>query len=126
MNLDIPYDSPVYTIGESTQYSRIGELEDKVDTLTYKGQTYTGGGGSGVYIIRTNDSTPASDSNVFSALRSLTTFLRKDKPDVAGFDITFEQELFYPARNPPSTQTVMRAASAMRTGSACSPTARHG
>lgn len=93
MNLDIPYDSPVYTIGESTQYSRIGELEDKVDTLTYKGQTYTGGGGSGVYIIRTNDSTPASDSNVFSALRSLTTFLRKDKPDVAGFDITFEQDI---------------------------------
>lgn len=81
MNLDIPYDSPVYTIGESTQYSRIGELEDKVDTLTYKGQTYTGGGGSGVYVIRTNDSTPASDSNVFSALRSLATFLRKDKPD---------------------------------------------
>lgn len=93
MNLDIPYDSPVYTIGESTQYSRIGELEDKVDTLTYKGQTYAGGGGSGVYIIRTNDSTPASDSNVFSALRSLTTFLRKDKPDVAGFDITFEQDI---------------------------------
>lgn len=93
MNLDIPYDSPVYTIGESTQYSRIGELEDKVDTLTSKGQTYTGGGGSGVYIIRTNDSTPASDSNVFSALRSLTTFLRKDKPDVAGFDITFEQDI---------------------------------
>jgi hypothetical protein len=81
MNLDIPYDSPVYTIGESTQYSRIGELEDKVDTLTYKGQTYTGGSGSGVYVIRTNDSTPASDSNVFSALRSLATFLRKDKPD---------------------------------------------
>lgn len=81
MSLDIPYDSPVYTIGESTQYSRLGELEDKVDSLTYKGQTYTGSGGSGVYVIRTNDSTPASDSNVFSALRSLETFLRKDKPD---------------------------------------------
>lgn len=81
MSLDIPYDSPVYTIGESTQYSRLGELEDKVDSLTYKGQTYTGSGESGVYVIRTNDSTPASDSNVFSALRSLATFLRKDKPD---------------------------------------------
>lgn len=81
MSLDIPYDSPVYTIGESSQYSRLGELEDKVDSLTYKGQTYTGSGGSGVYVIRTNDSTPASDSNVFSALRSLATFLRKDKPD---------------------------------------------
>ena len=81
MNLDIPWDSPVYTIGESIPYSRIGEIEDKVDTLTYKGQTYTGGGGSGVYVIKVNDSTAPSDSNVFSALRSLATFLRKDIPD---------------------------------------------
>lgn len=81
MNLDIPWDSPVYTIGESIPYSRIGEIEDKVDALTYKGQTYTGGGGSGVYVIKLNDSTAPSDSNVFSALRSLATFLRKDIPD---------------------------------------------
>lgn len=81
MCLDIPYDNPIYTIGESAQYSRIGEIEDKVESLTYKGQTYTGTGGSGVYVIRTNDSTPASDTNVFSALRSLAVFLRKDKED---------------------------------------------
>ena len=81
MNLDIPWDSPVYTIGESMPYSRIGEIEDKVDALTYKGQTYTGGGGSGVYVIKVNDSTAPSDNNVFSALRSLATFLRKDIPD---------------------------------------------
>lgn len=81
MNLDIPWDSPVYTIGESMPYSRIGEIEDKVDSLTYKGQTYTGSGGSGVYVIKVNDSTPASDSNVFSALRSLAMFLRKDRED---------------------------------------------
>lgn len=65
MNLDIPWDSPVYTIGESMPYSRIGEIEDKVDSLTYKGQTYTGSGGSGVYVIKVNDSTVPSDSNVF-------------------------------------------------------------
>ena len=83
MCLDIPSDNPVYTIGESAQYSRLTEIEDKVDSLVFNGQTYqgTGGGGSGVYVIRTNDSTPASDSNVFSALRSLATFLRKDKED---------------------------------------------
>lgn len=82
INLDIPYDSPKYTVGESMPYSRIGELEQKIDALIYKGQTYTGsGGGSGVYVIRTNDSTAASDSNVFSALRSLAMFLRRDKPD---------------------------------------------
>lgn len=89
MNLDIPWDSPVYTIGESMPYSRIGEIEDKVDALTYKGQTYTGGGGSGVYIITTNDSTAPSDSNVFSALRSLATFLRKDQPDSTKYLIRF-------------------------------------
>ena len=85
IKLDLPYDAPVYTIGESTAYSRIGELENKVDNLTYKGQTYTSGGRKGVYIIRTNDSTAPSNSNVFSALRSLVMFLRKDKEDFTNF-----------------------------------------
>lgn len=91
MNLDIPYDSPIYTIGESAQYSRLTDIEDKVDTLTFKGNTYTGVGGSGVYVIRTNDSTPASDSNVFSALRSLAQFLRKDKDDLTPYILTMMQ-----------------------------------
>lgn len=84
-NLDKPYDSPVYTVGETAAYSRIGELEDKVENLTLKGRVYTGGSGSGVYVIRRNDSTPATDSNVFSALRSLSMFLRKDKPDFTNY-----------------------------------------
>lgn len=88
MNLDIPWDSPVYTIGESMPYSRIGEIEDKVDSLTYKGQSYNGNG-NGVYVIRVNDSTTPSDSNVFSALKSLKTLLRKDRPDGTNFLLTF-------------------------------------
>lgn len=32
-------------------------------------------------VIRTNDTTPLSDSNVLSALRALVTFIRKDRPD---------------------------------------------
>ena len=80
-NLDLPYDSPIYTVGETAAYSRIGELEEKIDSVTLQGQTYVGGGGSGVYVIKRNDSTPATDSNVFSALRSLGMFLRKDQPD---------------------------------------------
>lgn len=83
-NLDKPWDSPTYIIGESMPYSRIGDMEDKIDSLTYKGQTYTGGG-NGVYIIRTNDTTAPSDSNVFSARRSLVSFLRKDKSDETKF-----------------------------------------
>ena len=85
MCLDIPYDHPKYTIGESAQYSRLGDIEDKVDSITFNGQSYKGTGGSGVYVIKSNDSTPPSDTNVFSALRSIATFLRKDKEDTTNF-----------------------------------------
>lgn len=88
LNLEIPWNNPIYTIGESAAYSRIGELENKVDALTYKGHTYTQGSGSGVYIIRLNDSTPASDSNVFSALRALYTLMRKDQDEITRFMLT--------------------------------------
>lgn len=84
-NLDYSFDSPVYTIGETAAYSRIGELEEKVESLTLKGQTYTGGGGSGVYVIGSHDSTPATDHNVYSALRSLIMFMRKDTEERTGF-----------------------------------------
>lgn len=90
MNLDIPWDSPVYMIGESMPYSRIGEIEDKVDSLTYKGQTYTGGG-SGVYVIKVNDSTAPSDSNVFSSLRSRAEFVSKKFNDTVIGMLTFLQ-----------------------------------
>ena len=71
--------------GETAAYSRIGELEEKVESLTLKGQTYTGGGGSGVYVIGSYDSTPATDHNVYSALRSLIMFMRKDTEERTGF-----------------------------------------
>lgn len=77
--LDIPYDHPVYTVGETAAYSRIGALEEKVDslTLTYQGQSYAGvggnasSGGSGVYLIGLHDPTNPSSRNTFSALRTL-------------------------------------------------------
>lgn len=73
--LDIPYDHPIYTVGETASYSRIGEIESKLDSLTYKGQTYSGsavgGGGTSVYVIGVNDKTIPSDRNVFSAKRVL-------------------------------------------------------
>ena len=40
---------------------------------------------SAIKLIKTNDTTPASDSNVFSALRSLAMFLRKDAPDSTNY-----------------------------------------
>lgn len=93
-NLDIPYDNPVYTVGEAAAYSRLGAIENKVDTLTFKGQSYLGtgatGSGSAVYVIGVNDKTLPSDRNTFSAKKSLHTFLNKTKPDTAIGHVTFE------------------------------------
>lgn len=66
-----------YIVGESAQYSRLGALESKIEELTYKGQTFTGNGGSGIYVISRFDNTVPSDKNVFSAQRSLQEFLSK-------------------------------------------------
>lgn len=104
--LDIPYDSPSYTVGESAAYSRLGELERKLDNIQYKDNTYVnqGSGSFGVYIIKKEDTTAASDENVFSALRTLyeinkvkqdndKRYLRKDIPDIAHEDILFDKKI---------------------------------
>lgn len=92
-NLDFPYDSPMYTVGETAPYSKIGELEGKVESLTYKGQAYSGGKGSGIYLIRANDNTPASDSNAYSAKRTLNEISQRTlsslDDDAAAGIITF-------------------------------------
>ena len=82
--LDIPYDHPQYTVGEKAATSRLGKLEDKVDSITVNGMQIGGvGSGGGVYVIGTNDSTPVTDSNVYSARKANKIFLRKDVNDVA-------------------------------------------
>lgn len=87
--LDFPYDHPIYTVGETASYSRIGEIESKLDSLTYKGQTYSGstvgGGGTSVYIIGVNNKTLPSDRNVFSSKKSLATFLNKTQEETMEF-----------------------------------------
>lgn len=90
--LDIPYDHPQYTVGEKAATSRLGKLEDKVDSITVNGIQIGGGGsGGGVYVIGTNDSTPVTDSNVLSARKSINSFVSKLFDDVAKGLITFEQ-----------------------------------
>ena len=105
--LDIPYDTPTYTVGETAAYSRLGELERRVESIQVEGNTYVnqgGGGGIGVYIIKKEDTTAASDSNVFSALRVLAEiekaradmddmYLRKDINDTAHGVILFDQKI---------------------------------
>lgn len=87
--LDIPYDHPIYTVGETASYSRIGEIESKLDSLTYKGQTYSGsvvgGGGTSIYVIGVNDKTFPSDRNVFSSQKSLATFLNKTQEETMDY-----------------------------------------
>lgn len=92
--LDIPYDHPQYTVGEKAATSRLGKLEDKVDSIKVNGMQIGGtgsGNGGGVYVIGLNDTTPASDSNVYSARRSKMEFISKLKDDTAHGTITFEK-----------------------------------
>jgi hypothetical protein len=74
--LDIPWDSPVYTIGESASYSRLGALEDKIDSIKLNGSSYFSGkvssstSGTNVYLIKKDDETDPSDTNAYSSLRT--------------------------------------------------------
>ena len=92
--LDIPYDHPQYTVGEKAATSRLGKLEDKVDSIKVNGMQIgsTGSGnGGGVYVIGMNDTTPASDSNVYSARRSRMEFVSRLLDNTAHGTITFEK-----------------------------------
>lgn len=91
--LDIPYDHPQYMVGEKAATSRLGKLEDKVDSIKVNGMQIGGtgsGSGGGVYVIGMNDSTPASDSNVYSARRSRMEFLSSLYDGTAQGTITFQ------------------------------------
>ena len=92
--LDIPYDHPQYTVGEKAATSRLGKLEDKVDSITVNGMQIGGtgsGNGGGVYVIGLNDSTPASDSNVYSARRSRMEFIHRLTDDTVKGTVTWEK-----------------------------------
>ena len=92
--LDIPYDHPQYIVGEKAATSRLGKLEDKVDSITVNGIQINGGnGGGGVYVIGMNDSTPPTDSNVLSARKSINSFLSKLTDDTAQGLITLAKGL---------------------------------
>ena len=92
--LDIPYDHPQYTVGEKAATSRLGKLEDKVDSIKVNGMQIGGtgsGNGGGVYVIGMNDTTPASDSNVYSARRSRMEFISRLLDNTAKGTITWEK-----------------------------------
>lgn len=97
-------ESVTYTVSDNSEYSRLNELSETVDTLAYGGYSYNGitkgsSNGAGIYLITTHDTTPASDSNAYSAARATaqfadkdkayTDFLRKNVADTATGRITF-------------------------------------
>lgn len=92
INLDYPYDSPKYTIGESIQYSRIEALESKIGEIQYNGKAFQNGGGTGgsgtsIYLIKNNDATLPSEDNAYSASRSQMEFLCKTRDDSTPYDL---------------------------------------
>lgn len=92
--LDIPYDHPQYTVGEKAATSRLGKLEDKVDSIKVNGMQIGGtgsGNGGGVYVIGMNDTTPASDSNVYSARRSRMEFVSRLQDNTVKGTVTWEK-----------------------------------
>lgn len=95
IKLDIPYDSPTYIVGEKAAYSRLGQLEDKVNSITVNGIQIgsENSNGGGVYVIGMNDTTPETDSNVYSARRTRNSFLSKVRADTAMGLINFAKGL---------------------------------
>lgn len=87
--LDFKYDEAQYIVGETLKYSRLNDIESRIDAISYKSDVQLYEAGSGVYVIKTTDTTPASEYNVFSAKRSLSQFLRKDVDDTAAGRIDF-------------------------------------
>lgn len=95
INLDIPYDSPAYIIGEKASLSRLGQIENKINSITVNGKHIGNSisGGGGVYVIGANDNTPPTDSNVYSARRTRLSYLSKTSEDTAKEIIHFEKGL---------------------------------
>lgn len=97
LQLDYPFDKPMYIVGEAVVKSRLQAMESAIDSLTFNGATYIGGdgsnNGSGVYIITTTSGSASSDYNVYSAKRADKQFLRKDKDDVAFGQVSFKRRV---------------------------------
>ena len=79
-NLNDPYDVKV-DISEYVSIGRMESLERKVDSFL---PMISQAGGS-INIIKSGDDTAPTDNNVFSALKAISTFLRKDQPDQTNY-----------------------------------------
>lgn len=100
IKIDIPYDAPSYTVGDTNAYSRLSEVEGKIEEVQSSifsiSNNLNGGmgGGFGVDIITSGSSSRPTDANVYSALAADNKFLNKDKDDTANGNITFKQNIY--------------------------------
>ena len=84
--LDFPADEAKVIVGENVTYNRFKNIKDsidgKFDEVNFQNNTYTNGSNGGsFYVITSNDKTPESDTNVYSAKRTLKRFTRKTEND---------------------------------------------
>ena len=82
------------TNAHSAAYLSIGELKETV-IKPLVGESGTGGGGTSVPIIGTDDPTPATDENVFSALRSQEEFISKKTDDTVSGKLNFRDSVTF-------------------------------
>lgn len=102
----IGYSFPLYnpraglelTVGEKSSYSLLGSMREDMDSLSHigeetnsSGNTIAGSGNSIPVLSSTDTVTPASNTNVFSALRSRKESLSRLYDDSAKGLITFEK-----------------------------------
>lgn len=84
--LDIPYDSPQFTLGESAAYSRLRDLENKLETSA---ASYAAGGAGNAY------GEGLTEAQIEAAVEKAANkrFLSKVKNDTAGGSIAFEKNI---------------------------------
>ena len=85
-----PFDA-VYTVADNARYSRFDEIEKSINELRVAEFRDVGTGS--VYLIKKFDNTVPSDFNVFSALRQLAMFIRRDIPDTFNYLTGFNKGL---------------------------------
>lgn len=98
--MDYLYDSPIYTVGEKANYSRIGEIAKNVESIAISSngtqtlnKVYQEGAKSAANIIRTLDDIAPTDTSVFSSLRVDQDFLHSKKDDATEGQLTAEAGL---------------------------------
>lgn len=78
-----------YTVGDNTPYSRLGSIESDVKASLYSQRIGITENGAAIYLITRYDNTFPTDTNAYSARRSIWEFANKQAPDTFKGRMTF-------------------------------------